>query len=157
MSAGQHPNGFSAYKYRVEGYSVENAPMPDNVPKVEEVGATSAPLTSAAYFLHSHCRDYYDDFMLCKNENNDPAHCLKEGRKVTRCSIDLLKKLEEHCSEDFNKHWNCLDFNNFEYRFCREPEKVFNACVLKKLGYEKFIPGSNPRKEQVNKRENPLY
>ncbi|KAJ9061018.1 ndufa8, NADH-ubiquinone oxidoreductase complex I 19kd subunit, variant 2 [Entomophthora muscae] len=44
-----------------------------------------------------------------------------------------LKKLEEHCSEDFNKHWNCLDFNNFEYRFCREPEKVFNACVLKKL------------------------
>lgn len=27
--------------------------------------------------------------MLCKAENRDPAHCLKEGRKVTRCAQDL--------------------------------------------------------------------
>jgi NADH dehydrogenase (ubiquinone) 1 alpha subcomplex subunit 8 len=30
-----------------------------------------------------------EDFMLCKNENREPAHCLKEGRKVTRCATDL--------------------------------------------------------------------
>lgn len=28
--------------------------------------------------------------MLCKNENRDPEHCLKEGRRVTRCAADLL-------------------------------------------------------------------
>ena len=27
--------------------------------------------------------------MLCKQENRDPAHCLKEGRRVTRCATDL--------------------------------------------------------------------
>jgi NADH dehydrogenase (ubiquinone) 1 alpha subcomplex subunit 8 len=30
-----------------------------------------------------------EDFMLCKAENSDPAHCLKEGRRVTRCAQDL--------------------------------------------------------------------
>lgn len=27
--------------------------------------------------------------MLCKAESRDPAHCLSEGRKVTRCAADL--------------------------------------------------------------------
>jgi hypothetical protein len=31
--------------------------------------------------------------MLCKNENRDPEHCLKEGRRVTRCAADLLVEL----------------------------------------------------------------
>lgn len=30
-----------------------------------------------------------EDFMLCKAESRDPAHCLKEGRRVTRCATDL--------------------------------------------------------------------
>ena len=30
-----------------------------------------------------------EDFMLCKAENRDPEHCLKEGRRVTRCAADL--------------------------------------------------------------------
>ncbi len=83
-------------------------------PHVPEVGATSAPLKSAAFFIGAHCQDYngasiayhhnqskysptstgrysiiIDDFMLCKGENRDAAHCLKEGRRVTRCAIDL--------------------------------------------------------------------
>lgn len=28
--------------------------------------------------------------MLCKAEDRDPAHCLKEGRRVTRCATDLF-------------------------------------------------------------------
>lgn len=31
--------------------------------------------------------------MLCKAENRDPAHCLAEGRKVTRCAQDLYVAL----------------------------------------------------------------
>lgn len=30
-----------------------------------------------------------EDFMLCKSENRDPEHCLKEGRKVTRCAAEM--------------------------------------------------------------------
>jgi NADH dehydrogenase (ubiquinone) 1 alpha subcomplex subunit 8 len=82
MSA-QQDKGFTHKQF------VESTPLPESVPKVEEVGATSAPLKSASFFIGQYCREYNDDFMLCKNENNDPKHCLKEGRKVTRCAIDL--------------------------------------------------------------------
>jgi NADH dehydrogenase (ubiquinone) 1 alpha subcomplex subunit 8 len=68
---------------------VDPTPLPDSIPKVDEVGATSAPLKSASFFIGQYCKEYNDDFMLCKNENNNPEHCLKEGRKVTRCAIDL--------------------------------------------------------------------
>ena len=77
-----------------------------SVPHVDEISVTSAPLKSAAFFLGAYCKEYNgmlllrtfwsifsdrhsEDFMLCKAESRDPAHCLKEGRKVTRCAIDL--------------------------------------------------------------------
>lgn len=86
---------------------VDPTPLPDHIPKVQELGVTSAPLKSAAFFIGAYCKDYngefqqhcivelakrlyiLEDFMLCKAENRDPAHCLKEGRRVTRCATDL--------------------------------------------------------------------
>lgn len=65
--------------------------MPDDIPKVEEVGATSAPLASAAYFIGDRCKAYNDDYMKCKTEANGRGEleCLKEGRKVTRCATSV--------------------------------------------------------------------
>lgn len=68
---------------------VDPSPSPSSIPHVDEVGATSAPLKSASFFLGSYCQKYNEDFMLCKSENRDPEHCLKEGRRVTRCAQDL--------------------------------------------------------------------
>ena len=34
------------------------APLPDNVPKVTELGTSSAPLKSAAFFIGAYCKDY---------------------------------------------------------------------------------------------------
>ncbi|RIB06041.1 hypothetical protein C2G38_2117021 [Gigaspora rosea] len=95
--------------------------------------------------------------MLCKNENNDPAHCLKEGRKVTRCAIDLLRKVREHCDSEFEAHWQCLDRNNQEYRHCRGLERKFNSCVFNALNLEKVIPGSPSNKPPIHLKEKPLY
>jgi NADH dehydrogenase (ubiquinone) 1 alpha subcomplex subunit 8 len=71
-----------------------------------------------------------EDFMLCKNENRDPGHCLKEGRRVTRCATDLcvlihclfsshsrnivsrITKMRENCLQQFDAHWNCLELHN---------------------------------------------
>ena len=50
--------------------------------------------------------------MLCKNENRDPAHCLKEGRKVTRCTQEIIGKIRESCLAEFDAHWQCLEKNN---------------------------------------------
>ena len=67
---------------------IDTTPLPDSIPKVEEIGASSAPLMSAAYFIGARCQAYNDDFMKCKTEANGKGEidCLKEGRKVTRCA-----------------------------------------------------------------------
>ncbi|KAF0403455.1 NADH dehydrogenase, alpha subcomplex, subunit 8 [Gigaspora margarita] len=136
---------------------IDPTPPPDDVPKVDEIGATSAPLKSVAFFIGAYCKEYNEDFMLCKNENNDPAHCLKEGRKVTRCAIDLLRKVREHCDSEFEAHWQCLDRNNQEYRHCRGLERKFNSCVFNALNLEKVIPGSPSNKPPIHLKEKPLY
>jgi len=46
-------------------------------------------LSSAETYSRTNKLSHTEDFMLCKNENRDPAHCLKEGRRVTRCATDL--------------------------------------------------------------------
>lgn len=33
-------------------------PLPADVPKVQELGTTSAPLKSAAFFIGAYCKDY---------------------------------------------------------------------------------------------------
>src|SRR6266478_4668616 len=90
----------------------EPSSLPSSIPKVDELGTTSGPLKSAAFFIGAYCKDYngssfgfvgwafgvyvgfLEDFMLCKAENRDPGHCLKEGRRVTRCAQDLCVRLE---------------------------------------------------------------
>ncbi|KAI7863304.1 putative NADH dehydrogenase 22K chain precursor [Spinellus fusiger] len=136
---------------------VDATPLPASVPSVEEVGTTSAPLKSASFFIGQYCKPYNDDFMSCKNENNDPKHCLKEGRKVTRCAIDLIQKLRENCGKEFDAHWQCLEKHNQELFNCRQPELTFNTCVFEKLGLEKKIPGSPEGQEQVHNKKNPVF
>ena len=36
----------------------DETPLPDSVPKVQELGATSAPLKSAAFFIGAYCKEY---------------------------------------------------------------------------------------------------
>ena len=66
----------------------DTTPLPDSIPKVKEIGASSAPLLSASFFIGARCRDYNDDYMQCKTDNpgRGELECLKEGRRVTRCA-----------------------------------------------------------------------
>ena len=70
---------------------VDPTPMPDHIPKVTELGATSAPLMSASYFIGARCKAYNDDYMQCKTEayGRGELECMKEGRKVTRCAASV--------------------------------------------------------------------
>ncbi|KAL0950069.1 hypothetical protein HGRIS_010073 [Hohenbuehelia grisea] len=135
----------------------EPTPLPDHVPKVEELGTTSAPLKSAAFFIGAYCKEYNEDFMLCKAENRDPGHCLKEGRRVTRCATDLINKMRENCLEQFDAHWNCLELNNQEYYRCRKPERTLNKCMFEKLGLTKVIPGTPAGQKPVHEIDSPIF
>ncbi|CAK5263145.1 unnamed protein product [Mycena citricolor] len=134
----------------------KQAAAPQAVPHVPEIGTTSAPLKSAAFFIGAHCKEYNEDFMLCKAENGDPAHCLKEGRRVTRCATKVINKMRENCLKQFEEHWNCLELNNQEYYRCRPAERSLNSCVFDKLGLTKTIPGTPEGRQQIHEIENPV-
>jgi hypothetical protein len=70
---------------------IDTTPLPDDIPKVQELGASSAPLLSASFFIGARCKDYNDDYMMCKTESGGRGEleCMKEGRKVTRCAASV--------------------------------------------------------------------
>jgi len=135
----------------------DGTPMPPNVPHVDELGATSAPLKSAAFFIGEYCKEYNEDFMLCKNENRNPEHCLKEGRRVTRCATDLIAKMRENCLQSFDQHWKCLEQNNQEYYACRKEERTLNQCMFEKMGLKKSIPGTPANQVPIHEKKNPIF
>ncbi|KAF8311170.1 NADH dehydrogenase, alpha subcomplex, subunit 8 [Clavulina sp. PMI_390] len=140
----------------MSGYA-DPTPAPASQPSVTEIGTTSAPLKSAAFFIGAYCKDYNDDFMLCKAENRKPENCLQEGRRVTRCTADILTKMRENCLTEFENHWKCLDMRNQEYYRCRKPERALNECMFTRLGLKKVIPGSPAGQTPIHEVQNPIY
>ncbi|KAK3354395.1 NADH-ubiquinone oxidoreductase 20.8 kDa subunit [Neurospora tetraspora] len=137
----------------------DTTPLPDSIPKVKELGASSAPLMSAAYFIGARCRDYNDDFMQCKNENPGKGEfeCLKEGRRVTRCARSVIADINKSCLEEFRKHWTCLEDNNQQLWQCRPAEWKLNKCVFENLGLKKEIPDQPPNVTPVHLRKQMIY
>jgi hypothetical protein len=89
---------------------IDTTPLPENIPSVKEVGASSAPLLSASFFIGARCRDYNDDYMQCKNESQGRGEfdCMKEGRRVTRCASSVyvycFPVLYDSCRVMWRKH-----------------------------------------------------
>ncbi|ODV65324.1 NADH dehydrogenase, alpha subcomplex, subunit 8 [Hyphopichia burtonii NRRL Y-1933] len=140
---------------RHEWKNIDKNQLPKDIPEVDEVGATSAPLLSASYFIGAKCKPYNDDFMLCKDEKNGGTlECLKEGRRVTRCAISVLKDINKYCFDEFKLHYECLEQENHRLGNCRSSEKLLNKCVFNNLKLEKKIPGVE---NQIHLNENPIY
>ncbi|KIW18035.1 hypothetical protein PV08_02322 [Exophiala spinifera] len=138
---------------------VDTTPMPDHIPKVKEIGATSAPLLSAAYFIGARCRPYNDDYMQCKTESygRGELDCMKEGRKVTRCAASVIDDINKNCLEEFRAHWNCLENYNHQLYQCRRPERVLNRCVFQKIGLEKTIPDTPKGQTPIHLRDKQTF
>ena len=70
---------------------IDTTPLPDSVPKVKELGASSAPLLSASFFIGARCRAFNDDYMVCKTQAKGTGEidCMREGRKATRCAASV--------------------------------------------------------------------
>ncbi|VVT50706.1 uncharacterized protein SAPINGB_P002853 [Magnusiomyces paraingens] len=137
---------------------IDKTPLPDHIPQVPEVGATTAPLLSASFFIGARCLPYNDDYMLCKKESNGNGEidCLKEGRRVTRCAISVLEDVNKHCLEEFRLHWQCLEQQNHQFSGCRPAERLLNKCVFDKLKLEKTIPGTPEGQVPIHLKEKPI-
>ncbi|KAI4274774.1 MAG: hypothetical protein LQ337_003681 [Flavoplaca oasis] len=138
---------------------IDTTPLPESIPKVEEVGASSAPLMSASYFIGARCKAYNDDYMMCKTEAHGRGEfeCMKEGRKVTRCAASVIDDITKNCLQEFRNHWECLEDNNQQLWHCRKWEWRLNGCVFQKLGLEKKIPGAPEHETPVHLRKRQIY
>ncbi|KAL7007610.1 ndufa8, NADH-ubiquinone oxidoreductase complex I 19kd subunit [Cystobasidiomycetes sp. EMM_F5] len=126
--------------------------MPKGTPHVEELGVTSAPLKSAAFFIGAHCKDFNGLHALQGGECGPRA--LFEGREE---GYALVSKLRTSCLAEFDAHWNCLEKNNQEYYLCRKPERTLNSCVFEKLGLKKEIPGTPEGQLPIHEKKRPIY
>ncbi|KAK3311618.1 uncharacterized protein B0T15DRAFT_508162 [Chaetomium strumarium] len=137
----------------------DTTPLPDSIPKVKEIGASSAPLLSASFFIGARCRDYNDDYMQCKTENPGKGEfeCLKEGRRVTRCARSVLEDINKSCLEQFRAHWQCLENNNQQLWQCRPAEWKLNRCVYENLNLEKVVPDQPKHSTPVHLRPRQIF
>ncbi|PHH70639.1 hypothetical protein CDD80_5881 [Ophiocordyceps camponoti-rufipedis] len=137
----------------------DHTPLPKSIPAVKEVGASSAPLLSAAFFIGARCQPYNDDYMQCKTEAQGSGEflCMKEGRRVTRCARSVIQDLNTHCLAEFRKHWECLEEGNHQLWQCRPEEWKLNKCVYENLKLEKKIPDQPSNVTPVELRKKQIF
>lgn len=106
---------------------------------VKEVPVGSPALQAASFHFGKYCENQSNEFMMCRQELDDPRKCLDEGKAVTICALDFFRKMKEMCSAEFTQYANCLDKASpqMDFRFCRKTQAVFDKCVLDELGVER--------------------
>ena len=70
----------------------------DNLPTmeeltVEEVKLGSTYLRAGGCHLGKYCEPENNEFVLCRNETNDPVKCLDEGKQVTSCALNFFQSV----------------------------------------------------------------
>lgn len=105
---------------------------------------SSAPLKAAIHQIHSACKSYMDNFMLCKRANGNPQSCVDQNIQLTKCTFEAyhlhllfftrlrIRLIQEKCNETYTNYWKCLDSNNHLFWMCREEEVAFNNCTKQK-------------------------
>ena len=49
---------------------------------------TSAPLKATTHQIHSACKSYMDNYMLCKRANGNPQACINQNIQLTKCAFE---------------------------------------------------------------------
>lgn len=92
----------------------------------------SSILMSASKVIAIKCGGPSKEYIACKNRDENPAACLKEGDAVTGCVINLLKDLNQRCPSELKAYYECMDYYSNNLLKCREQQKAFEAIALGK-------------------------
>ncbi|CAH0400530.1 unnamed protein product [Chilo suppressalis] len=100
----------------------------------QEVNVSTATLMSAAPYLGKSCENVNSEYMLCRQELNDPRACIKIGKMVTACAMQVFRRIKAECLEEFNQYANCVEKSSgdFVFKNCRKTQMVFDGCMFEK-------------------------
>jgi len=114
------------------------------LPSYEELTVPELEITSSVFRAVSHHMGFYCDaqskeFMLCRAETQDPRKCIIQGKEVTRCGFEFLRKLKKTCLTEFNQYHRCIDHSDcdMDLRNCRQTQSVYDDCVKENLGQDR--------------------
>ncbi|CAG9789356.1 unnamed protein product [Diatraea saccharalis] len=100
----------------------------------QEINLSTTTLMSAAPYLGKSCENINNEFMLCRQELNDPRACIGIGKLVTACAMQVFRRIKADCLEEFNQYANCIDKSSgdFAYTHCRKTQRAFDDCMSTK-------------------------
>ncbi|OAD52834.1 NADH dehydrogenase [ubiquinone] 1 alpha subcomplex subunit 8 [Eufriesea mexicana] len=106
---------------------------------IQELSITWPYIRTAAAFIGKKCEWFNNEFMLCRQELKDPRKCMKEGREVTNCAINLMLDIRNHCRNEFEAHMKCAYDLCGEHNDgrCSDTQQLLDDCMLKKLNLER--------------------
>ncbi|KAJ6640588.1 NADH dehydrogenase [ubiquinone] 1 alpha subcomplex subunit 8 [Pseudolycoriella hygida] len=106
---------------------------------VPEVNLSNASLRAGAFHLGKYCEKQNLEFMLCRQELDDPRKCIEEGKQVTSCTMNFFRMVKKTCAEEFAQYANCLDKSSpyFDYNRCRTTQGVYDKCIFDNLQIER--------------------
>ncbi|XP_012251742.2 NADH dehydrogenase [ubiquinone] 1 alpha subcomplex subunit 8 [Athalia rosae] len=106
---------------------------------VQEVNIGTPALRAAAFHIGKYCEYQNNEFMLCRQELDDPRPCIQEGKLVTACTLEFFRKLKKTCYDEFTQYTRCLDKSSsrLEYDRCRMTQSIYDKCVLDNLNLER--------------------
>ncbi|CAM4785800.1 unnamed protein product [Rotaria magnacalcarata] len=108
------------------------------------INVSSPALRAGSFHLAKYCDLQFKEFMLCRQEEQDPRKCIKEGKEVSLCSIDFFRKVRDTCNDTFTTFWTCLDNGpdgEMSFNSCKQEQRAFAQCAKDKMNVERPEPG----------------
>ncbi|XP_044738168.1 NADH dehydrogenase [ubiquinone] 1 alpha subcomplex subunit 8 [Chrysoperla carnea] len=106
---------------------------------VTEINLSTSALRAGAFHVGKVCEHENNEFVLCRQELDDPRGCLAEGKVVTNCALNFFRNVKRTCADEFTQYANCLDKSsgNFDFTRCRKTQAVYDKCVKDNLNIDR--------------------
>ncbi|UJR08785.1 hypothetical protein I4U23_013041 [Adineta vaga] len=104
------------------------------------VNVSSPALRAGSFHLAKYCDLQFKEFMLCRQEEQDPRKCLNEGKDVSLCATDFFRKVRDTCNDTFTTFWTCLDNareGEMGFQYCKQEQRAFEQCAKDKMNLER--------------------
>lgn len=113
-------------------------PMPtdEELTVPQEITLSTPCFKAVAPYMYKSCEKEAKEFMLLRSEYEDPRKTLKEGKLLTACGVEFLRKLKRTCKDEYDTYVHCIDKSTprMYATHCREQQRYVDKCIEDKLG-----------------------
>lgn len=112
---------------------------PDEEVNVQELNVSLPTLKAGGFHFYRYCEKINHEYILCKQDYEDPRACLQYANEVTKCALEFFRKVKKNCLNEINANAECLYKSSslWEYNNCRKSQAALDDCMLEKLNIER--------------------